>query len=164
MRTNVLISKTELGKASSRAPVQCTALQAVQMQLPATQYAQDSTAPGYQWQHVADSVSSQYFTPAADSSGSMCSAWHVPLPRRQSTARSTPLATQQSATNEQFTYWHLMYCKIVNKCAVVLQVKRTTFNNSSPDTTYGAAMPHDAEGAWQGGQAQAYYGVFPHVQ
>jgi hypothetical protein len=37
--------------------------------------------------------------------------------------------------------------------AAVLQVKRTTFNNSSPDTTYGAAMPHDAEGAWQGAQA-----------
>ncbi|WIA42582.1 hypothetical protein OEZ86_008559 [Tetradesmus obliquus] len=29
------------------------------------------------------------------------------------------------------------------------KVKRTTFNHSSPDTTYGAAMPHDAEGAWQ---------------
>jgi hypothetical protein len=34
--------------------------------------------------------------------------------------------------------------------AAVLQVKKTTFNNSPPDKAYGAVLPPDAEGARAG--------------
>jgi hypothetical protein len=164
MRTNVLISKTELGKASSRAPVKRTALQAVQTQLPARQNGWDATPPditGNTWQQQpAHSTSTlKQHTAAA----SMCRAYAngiMPCALVQQNKRTTYIIRNTAVSKNQAVWDMVSHVA----CAVVLQVKRTTFNNSSPETTYGAAMPHDAEGAWQGRQAQAYCALLLYAQ